>query len=88
MDQDNNKSSIVSWVAWVALVIGLIAFGMAWMAMNDTNNLRQELEQLQMPMTSPEMDLNGEMPLMPENNGAMDEFPGDTGGSEGETTPQ
>lgn len=88
MDQ-NNKSSIATWIAWVALIIGLIAFGMAWMAMNDTNSLRQELEQSQIPMTSPEMDLNGGTePLVPEGNGTMDELPNDTGGSEGEMTPQ
>lgn len=42
---NQEKSSIATWVAWVALIVGIIAFVMAWMAMNDTNNLRESIEQ-------------------------------------------
>lgn len=42
MNQD--KSTMGSWVAWVAVIIGVIALIMAWVAMNNVNTLREEVE--------------------------------------------
>lgn len=83
---DKDSSSMSGWVAWIAIIIGVIALIMAWVAMNNVNTLREEIGLTEQTQVESEIEMPMDGPIEP-----MEPMEGDdpmNGGSSEGTMPE